>query len=103
MRFIFYDILFIVLDYLIYVTYTISHIDIFTYGGIKMGLAKNIKIALIDKDMKISELADKIGLDSKVLSVKLSRDSLSGKSLDTIADALDCDIKLIDRTTGKIF
>ena len=68
-----------------------------------MGLAKNIKIALIEKDMKVSELADKIGLDSKVLSVKLSRDSLSGKSLDTIADALDCDIKLIDRTTGKIF
>ena len=68
-----------------------------------MGLAKNIKKCLIDKDMKVSELAEKIRLDPKVLSVKLSRDSLSGKSLDTIADALDCDIKLIDRSTGKIF
>lgn len=68
-----------------------------------MGLAKNIKIALIEKDMKVSELAEKIRLDPKVLSVKLSRDNLSGKSLDIIADALDCDIKLIDRATGKIF
>ena len=103
MRFIFFDSFYIMLDYHIYVAYTISNMDIFIYGGIKMGLAKNIKIALIDKDMKVSELADKIGLDSKVLSVKLSRDSLSGKSLDTIADALDCDIKLIDRATGKMF
>lgn len=68
-----------------------------------MGLAKNIKIALIEKNLKVSDLADKIGLDPKVLSVKLSRDSLSGKSLDTIADALGCDIKLIDRATGKMF
>lgn len=68
-----------------------------------MGLSKNIKIALLEKNLKVSDLADKIGLDSNVLSVKLSRDSLSGKSLDTIADALDCDVKLVDRKTGKIF
>nr|DAD63892.1 MAG TPA: SOS-response transcriptional repressor [Caudoviricetes sp.] len=68
-----------------------------------MGLSKNIKIALLEKNLKVSDLADKIGLDSNVLSVKLSRDSLSSKSLDTIADALDCDVKLVDRKTGKIF
>lgn len=68
-----------------------------------MGLAKNIKKCLIDKDMKVSDLAGLLNTDVKALSVKLSRDSLSYKSIESIADALDCDIKLVDKKTNTIY
>ena len=68
-----------------------------------MGLSKNIKMALLDKELKTSDLATLLNIDVKVLSVKLSRDNLSAKSLESIANALNCDIKLVDRQTGKIF
>lgn len=68
-----------------------------------MGLSKNIKMALLDKELKTSDLAKLLNIDVKVLSVKLSRDNLNAKSLESIANALDCDIKLVDRQTGKIF
>ena len=68
-----------------------------------MGLSKNIKIAMIEKNIKVAELAERLNTDSKVLSVKLSRDNLSGKSIEDIAAALDCDLKLVDRASGKMF
>lgn len=68
-----------------------------------MGLSKNIKIAMIEKNIKVAELAERLNIDSKVLSVKLSRDNLSGKSMEEIAAALDCDLKLVDRVSGKMF
>ena len=73
-------------------------------GGYKfMGLAKNIKKCLIDKDMKVSDLAGLLDTDVKALSVKLSRDSLSYKSIESIADALNCDIRLVDKKTNAIY
>ena len=68
-----------------------------------MGFAKNIKMAMIDKGIKVSDLAEKLETDSKVLSVKLSRDNLTGKSVEEIAAALNCDVKIVDRQTGKIY
>ncbi len=68
-----------------------------------MGFSKNIKMILLEKNMKISDLATALSMDSKVLSVKLSRDNLNGKSLEEIADALNCDLKFVDRQTGKTF
>ena len=68
-----------------------------------MGFAKNIKMAMIDKGIKVSDLAEKLETDSKVLSVKLSRDNLTGKSVEEIADALNCDVRIVDRQTGKIY
>ena len=68
-----------------------------------MGLSKNIKMVMLEKNIKVSELAGRLNTDSKVLSVKLSRDHLSGKSIEDIAAALDCDLKLVDRVSGKIF
>lgn len=47
--------------------------------------------------MKVSDLAGLLDTDVKALSVKLSRDSLSYKSIESIADALDCDIRLVDK------
>ena len=68
-----------------------------------MGFSKNIKMAMIDKNLKIADLAEKLETDSKVLSVKLSRDNLTGKSIEEIADALNCDVRLVDRRTSKIY
>ena len=68
-----------------------------------MGLSKNIKMIMLDKDVKISELANRLNMDAKVLSVKLSRDNLSGKSIGDIANALDCDVKFVDRSSGKVY
>ena len=68
-----------------------------------MGIAKNIKKCLLDKDMKISDLASLLDTDVKALSVKLSRDSLNYKSIDNIANALDCDIRLVDKKTNTIY
>lgn len=68
-----------------------------------MGLSKNIKMVMLDKDIKISELANRLNMDAKVLSVKLSRDNLSGKSIIDIANALECDVKFVDRSSGKVY
>lgn len=68
-----------------------------------MGLSKNIKMVMLDKDIKISELANRLDIDAKVLSVKLSRDNLSGKSIIDIANALECDVKFVDRSSGKVY
>lgn len=68
-----------------------------------MGFSKDIKIVMLNKNIKIAELAERLGVDSKVLSVKLSRNNLNGKSLEQIANALDCDMKFVDRESGKVF
>ena len=68
-----------------------------------MGLSKNIKMVMLDKNIKISELANRLNIDAKVLSVKLSRDNLSGKSIIDIANALECDVKFVDRAGGKVY
>ena len=68
-----------------------------------MGFAKNIKMAMLDKGIKVSDLAAKLETDSKVLSVKLSRDNLTDKSVEEIAAALNCDVRIVDRHTGKSY
>ena len=68
-----------------------------------MGMALKIKTILLERDMTIKELAEKIGTTGNNLSNKLSRDNLSEKDLRVIADALNCDDDgiLILRDTGK--
>ena len=68
-----------------------------------MSASKQIKQIMIDKDVKISELAEKIGMKPQPLSNKLYRDTMSYADVEKIASALGCDVKLVDRETGKIF
>lgn len=68
-----------------------------------MGARKQIKQVMIEKNIKVSELAEKIGMKSQPLSNKLFRDTMSFSDVVEIADVLDCDVKLIDRKTGKVF
>ena len=68
-----------------------------------MGMALKIKTILLERDMTIKELAEKIGTTGNNLSNKLSRDNLTEKDLRVIADALNCDYDGIFtfRDTGK--
>lgn len=56
-----------------------------------MGMALKIKIILLERNMSIKELAEKLGTTGNNLSNKLARDNLSEKDLHAIAEALNCD------------
>ena len=66
-----------------------------------MGAKKHIKAALIDKGLNASQYADLIGMQYQAAANKLSRDNMSFKDAERIADLLNCDIVFIDRESGK--
>ena len=68
-----------------------------------MALAKKIRTILIEKDMKIKDLAENLGISAENLSNKLRKDNFTEKDLRDIAEALDCDFEasFILRDTGK--
>lgn len=68
-----------------------------------MGMALKIRTILLERNMTLKELAEKIGTSGSNLSNKLSRDNLSEKELRTIAEALNCDYDGIFtfKDTGK--
>ncbi len=68
-----------------------------------MGMALKIKMILLEKDMTIKQLSDKLGYKGSNLYNKLDRDNLCEKELRAIANALDCDYDGIFtfRDTGK--
>ncbi len=68
-----------------------------------MSASKKIKIAMLDKEIKNHQLAESIKMKKQALSTKLYRDSMSFSDAEKIANALDCDVALVDRKTGKIY
>lgn len=68
-----------------------------------MSMAKKIKLILLERDMTIKELSDKLGYEGSYLYNKLSRDRFTEEDLNKIADALGCDYEGIFtfRDTGK--
>ena len=68
-----------------------------------MSMSKKIKAILLERDMTIKELSDRLGYEGSYLYNKLSRDRLTEADLKKIADALDCDYDGIFtfRDTGK--
>lgn len=54
-------------------------------------MAKKIRTVLLERDLTIKELAEKIGSNGNNLSNKFARDNFSEKKLRDIAEALDCD------------
>lgn len=68
-----------------------------------MGLSKNFRIAMLQKDIKQPELATAINKDLQQVYNALYRDTFISKTGLEIAHALNCDIVLIDRETGKIY
>lgn len=68
-----------------------------------MGASKKIKQVMIEKNIKVGELAERIGMKPQPLSNKLFRDTMSYTDVEKMADALGCDVKIVDRETGKEF
>lgn len=68
-----------------------------------MAMATKIRIALIERNMKIKDLATALGCTPGNLSNKLRRDNLSENELQEIANALNCDFEanFILRDSGK--
>lgn len=56
---------------------------------------------MLDKGLKVKDLASKLGVNERVLSNKLYRDTFSLEEYIKIADALGCDVKTIARDTNK--
>lgn len=68
-----------------------------------MGASKQIKQVMLEKNIKINELANKLEMKPQPLSTKLYRDTMSYADVEKIADVLGCDVKIVDRETGKEF
>ena len=68
-----------------------------------MSMAIKIRTILLERNMTIKQLSEKLGYNGNNLYNKLNRDNLSEKDLRAIADALNCDYDGVFtfRDTGK--
>lgn len=68
-----------------------------------MGMSLKIRTILLERNMTIKELSDKLGYKGANFYNKLKKDNLTEKELHRIADALDCDYDgtFTFRDTGK--
>lgn len=68
-----------------------------------MAMASKIRILLIERGMKIKDLAQTLGYSANNLSNKLKQDDFSEKELLKIAEILNCDYDgtFTFRDTGK--
>lgn len=68
-----------------------------------MGASKQIRAAMIHRDMKPGELAERIGMKRQAFYNKMNRDNMKYSEVQRIADFLGCDVILKDRESGKEF
>lgn len=70
-----------------------------------MGASKRIKQIMIEHDKNVKNVAECLDFLSspQALSNKLYKDNFSFSDVEKIADVLGCDVKIIDRKTGKEF
>ena len=61
-----------------------------------MGASKQIKKIMIEKNIKVSELAHRIGMKQQSLSTKLYRDTMSFSDVEKIANAIGCEVVIKD-------
>jgi len=68
-----------------------------------MTASKKIKILLVQRDMTLTDLAEKLGKSLSTMSGKMKRDNFTEKDLMKIAEALRCDYEAVftDKDTGK--
>jgi len=62
-----------------------------------MSATKTIKKIMLDKDITVKLLAEKLNMNPQVLSNKLYRDTFSYNDYIAIANILGCDVKTISR------
>ena len=68
-----------------------------------MSASKIIKQMLIERNKKVTDLAQYFGITRQNMSNRLQRDTFSYEDMVKIADFLHCDVKIIARDTGKEF
>lgn len=68
-----------------------------------MGVSKKIRKALIDKDMKQTDLALATGRTVQTLRNMMSRDNMTYSTVEGLVEAMDCELVIRDRKTGKIY
>lgn len=66
-------------------------------------MLQNIQHAMVDKQISKKELAERAGMNIQSLYNCFSLNRITLKNAEKIAHALNCDIVLIDRETGKIY
>jgi transcriptional regulator with XRE-family HTH domain len=66
-------------------------------------MAKKVKLLLVERDMTLTELAEKLGKTVQNISAKLRRDNLSEKELREIASCCDAtfQVSFILNDSGK--
>lgn len=69
-----------------------------------MEVGKTFKKIMIDRDIKQTDIADKLGITKQYFNDQLRRNNFRIGDIEKIADILDCDTRLqfIDRDTGKV-
>ncbi|UTC65239.1 helix-turn-helix transcriptional regulator [Treponema sp. OMZ 788] len=68
-----------------------------------MGAGKIIKQLLLERNMSVKDLAEKMNIIPQSMSNKIYRDTFSYEEVVKIADILGCDVKIITRDTKKEF
>lgn len=68
-----------------------------------MSMSKKIKILLVEREITMTDLAERLGTSKSNISNKMKRDNFSEKELKEIAEVLNCDFKgiFVMRDTGK--
>lgn len=66
-----------------------------------MSASSIIKKIMIDKKIPVRELASKMGINPRILSNKLYRDTFTLNEYVLIANLLECDVKTISRSDNK--
>ena len=65
-----------------------------------MSASKTIKKIMLDKNISVKQLAEKLNMKPQVLSNKLYRDTFTYNDYVKIANILNCDVKTISRDSN---
>ena len=68
-----------------------------------MGAAEHIKRALKSKKVTQKELAVMMGKPIQTVYNTINKDSMFFSHVEEYADAIGCDVVLVDRETGQIY
>ena len=75
----------------------------YTKGNIIMTGAKILKQLLVERNMNVNELAERLGIKPQSMSNKLYRNNFSFDEMRNICDILNADLKAVTRDSQKEF
>lgn len=75
----------------------------YTKENIIMAGAKILKQLLVERNMNVNELAERLGIKPQSMSNKLYRNNFSFDEMRNICDILNADLKAVTRDSQKEF